>query len=318
MRRVMLTAVCALLVASKWAAAETVRIATWNVRDAFTVADVIDRAGDYAEMASTIEPDLLLLQEVTSLAVAREIRNRMGTAYKNAYVVCSDFNQDDNEERASFEVAIISKHPFGQVLEFDPTPDNASLKTEPPEARLVKVAGVSSISTSRGYLWAEIPDLGLTVANVHLKSSRGENKCGERRANARKRERVAAAVAAGVAEDKALFEGYAYLVGGDFNVGHAAGKNGSNLKQDCCGSGCGGKDGYDETHALLGGGLISGLRMTNLVDHLAVTSFPGFAADSPIDNIYVDGLPASGFSDAELSASTFGSDHLVLWTDFSF
>lgn len=299
-------------------ASETVRIATWNVRDAFSVQDVSERASEFAAMASEIGPDILLVQEVTSLAVVEEIRKRMGDAYKNAHVVCSDFNQDDFDERSSFEVGIISKFPFGQVLEFDPTPDNSQFKVEPPEDGIVKVKNVNSASTSRGYLWAELPELGLTVANAHLKSSRGEQKCSERKSNAKKRERIAAAMAAGVVEDSKLFKGYTFVVAGDLNVGHAASKNGVNLKVDCCGSNCSGKDSYDETHALLGGGLVSGLKMRNLAGHLNVTSFPGFSANSPIDNIYVSGANKDKFAPAVLTTSTFGSDHLVMWTDYSF
>lgn len=297
--------------------AEKLRIATWNAQDLFSVEDVVDRSSDFAEMAKKIKPDILLLQEVTSVDVVEKIRESMGAAYSKAHVACSDFNQDDHDKRASFEVAIISKYPLTQVVEFDPTPDN-QLKSEPAETGIEKVKNVSSISTSRGYLWAEIHDLSLTVASVHLKSSRGEQKCSERRANARKRERISAAMAVGVVEDMSLFKGYTYVLGGDFNVGHAAAKNGKDLKVDCCGSGCGGKDRYDETHALLTAGLISGLKMTNLSGHLAVTSYPGFAANSPIDNIFVAGEKAGDFSPAKLSGETFGSDHLLLFADLSF
>ena len=70
-----------------------VRIVTWNVKDIFSVEDVNDRASDLTAMASTTKPDILCLQEITSLPVAEAIAHKMNL---NAFhVACSDFVQSD-------------------------------------------------------------------------------------------------------------------------------------------------------------------------------------------------------------------------------
>lgn len=296
--------------------AEPVRIVTWNVKEAFSLTDVKKRKNDFKKIARELKPDILLLQEVTSLGVVKAIRDTMGlTDYQ---IICSDFERKDTKKHSSFEVAIISKYPLTQVFEYDPKPEDSKRKGYPDELPLLPLNKISirSIGTSRGYLWVSIEEIKLTIAVVHLKSSLGQSGCSDTTA-AKQREFVIGAVAAGVKEDIDLFPDYAYLVAGDFNVGHSdPAKNGNKLKEDCCEVDCGGKDRYDETHALLGNGIVGKLKMKNLSSEILDTTYPDFPG-SPIDNIYVAGSLADRFQPAQKGMETFGSDHLPVWTVYN-
>jgi len=276
-----------LLVFGNFAFATDIRIVSWNVRDIFSLSDVASRADDLRTVVVELAPDILLIQEVTSAEIVRAIRDSAGL--DDYYFACSDFVQSDSETRNAFEVAIISRFPFDQVIEYDPSPDNNEWEEDPEEMAIEaqKKIGISEVGTSRGFLWANISDLKLTVFVVHLKSSLGRKGMADK-SNAEKRELVAAAVATGVLEDLTLFSGYAHLVAGDFNVGHSdTEKNGKNLKIDCYDD-CGSTDLYDETHALLSEGIVGGLIMKNLVSGITTSTYPSYPG-SPIDNIYVTG-----------------------------
>ena len=301
-----------LFLAHSWALAEKIRIVTWNVREAFTVGDVTKRKADFAAAAKSLDPDIILLQEIVSQQVAVAIRNAMGL--KGYHVVCSNFTTDA-PTHAAFEVAIISRFPIAQVIEYDPSPsgpDDEDVEEAPLEPS--KKLGLAKVTTDRGFLWAHVPDKKITLAVVHLKSSRGAVGKSDK-TNAQKREFVIAAVAASVNEDRGLFPGYAYLVAGDFNVGHSdPKKNGTDLDEDCF-SNCGSKDLYDDTHALLAEGLVGSLKMKNLALSIPDSTFPDFPG-SPIDNIYVSGDLAGRFSNAQKASNGFGSDHLAVSTVF--
>ena len=290
---------------------EEVRIVTWNVKDIFNTGDVTSRKTDLKSMADTLRPDVLVIQEITSQRVAEKIRDEMGL--DGYYVACSDFVQSDSPTRNAFEVAIISKWPMQQVIEFDPTVDNNDEDDpeELPLEPLLKI-GIEEVGTARGYLWARIDDIKMTVAVVHLKSSLGRVGSTDK-SNAKKRELVAAAVANGVNEDISYFPDYSFIALGDMNVGHSDGKkNGTDIDDDCY-KNCEDRDLYDETHALLGAGLVGGLAMRNVVLSRTEATYPSFPS-SPIDNIYIAGEKKDEFSEAVVGADTFGSDHLPVMT----
>jgi hypothetical protein len=178
---------------------EEVKIVLWNGEQLFDVNTVNRRADDVRAFGQHFkDADIIILDEVTSLAVVDAARNRMGfTGYHTA---CSDFAQNDNATFNSLEVGFISRYPLTNVLEFDPSPDNSGAAGEPAEEPLVRVnvPGIADVTTSRGFLTADMPALGLTLVATHLKSSRGS--AGESdHDNARKRELVAAAMAKFVA-----------------------------------------------------------------------------------------------------------------------
>lgn len=290
-------------------AAEDVRIATWNVHEGMSVEKLAERADDLRQMAAAVRPDVLLVQEVTSLKVVEAVRDLMGL--KGYYCACSDFNPGDQPDFAFFEVGIISRWPLDQVIEYDVTPDNADKPGTPDELPLnplLKLGIRKPPEDVRGFLWARIDQLKLTTAVVHLKSSRGANSGPDDRMNAMKREYVAGAMAAGVVEDRLAWPGYSCILGGDLNVGHSdLSKNGSQLDVDFDHA-APGQDGYDDTHAIFRGGVVYGLKMLNLVGHTREPTFPAFPS-TPIDNLYVTGPGEKNFAPATIIPNTFGSDH---------
>ena len=292
--------------------AENVRIVTWNVRDCFSVADVQARSSDFSDFFTQVDPDIILIQEVTSEAVVQQIATEMGFPAGQFHVAISDFVTSDGPNRNSFEVAIISRFPLAEIAEFDPIPDAPTSKTAELSIDPVTGVGVESVGTSRGFLRVDVPDLKLSLVVVHLKSSVGRVGSSDS-SNAKKRELVAAAIAMHVAEQAQANPTTGQLVAGDFNVGCAdTTKNGVDLSSDCfSGNNC---DLYDDTHALLHAGIVPGVEMENLVLPLAATpTFPSFGG-TPIDNIYVSGALADRFSGTEIVLDTFGSDHRPVLT----
>ena len=289
-----------------------VKIVTWNIKDIKSLADVAYRKNDLKRFVKTIRPDILILQEVSSKAVVEQIKNEMGLV--NHSFAISDFLQPDSRDKGPFEVAFISKFPFRKIVEYDTTLDNGPESSN--ENRIVPLShmGIKEKRPGRGFLWGQIDDLKLTIIGLHLKSSRG--KIGHLdKDNAEKREIVMASVASTVSKNMKSLNGYTHLVAGDFNIGHSdSKKNGTDLTSDCF-KNCSNKDGYDETHALLAGGLVNGLKMTNLTRGIRDATFPKYPG-SPIDNIYVVGDLSNNFSPAQKGADTFGSDHLPVWTVF--
>ena len=77
-----------------------------------------------------------------------------------------------------------------------------------------------------------------------------------------------------------------------------------------------GKDGLDESHWLISGGLISEFEMTPLSKDISITLTGPFS--SAVDHIYVAGPMARKFSAAEALhdgfGRGFGSDHLPVIT----
>lgn len=289
------------------APAAEVRVATWNVHEGFTPAGIVERKQQLREFASAVRPDVLILEEVVTPAVATAVRDAMGL--DGYYVACSNFNPSDEPDFTALEVAVLSRWPFTQVIEYDPTPDNDLADGDPDELPIsaslkLGIPAPADIFGTRGFLWVRIADVRLTVIGVHLKSSRGIDGEADRE-NARRREFVAAAVAESVGQDARLFPDHTAVVAGDMNVGHSDPKNGRDLSRDDLTT-TATTDGYDETHAILLE--LGGVRMTNLMRHISETTFPSFPS-TPIDNMYVAGPAAARFAPATMLAETFGSDH---------
>jgi len=314
-------------VATTLAAGEPVRLVTWNVLDAFAPEVVAARRDQFADAAAKLRPSILVVQEVASHEAVAAIRDAMGLA--GYHVACSNFaggvptppagTAGDPAETPRMEVGIISRYPLTRVIEYDPSPDNRAIRGDVPELALqpdlkLGIPPPDDPARVRGFLWVRLDEPRLTIAIVHLKSSRGVDG-GEDLGNARLREFVAAAVAASVREDRSHFPDHTCVVAGDFNVGHAdAGKNGRDLGDDHPAPLSDRHDGYDETHAILGRGLGGGLRMRNLLAHTRETSYPSFPG-SAIDLVYVVGPQAERFTPAVIVGSTFGSDHCPVVTE---
>lgn len=289
------------------ASAAEIRVATWNVHEGFTPAGIAKRKQQLREFASAVRPDVLILEEVVTPTVAIAVRDAMGL--DGYYVACSNFNPSDEPDFTALEVAVLSRWPFTQVIEYDPTPDNNLAEGDPDELPVsaslkLGIPAPTDLAGTRGFLWARIADVRLTVVGVHLKSSRGVDGEADRE-NARRREFVAAAVAESVGQDLRLFPDHTAVVAGDMNVGHSDPKNGRDLTRDDLAT-TAMTDGYDETHAILLE--LGGVRMTNLMQHISETTFPTFPS-TPIDNMYVVGPAAARFAPATMLAETYGSDH---------
>jgi endonuclease/exonuclease/phosphatase family metal-dependent hydrolase len=308
-------------------AEEPIRVVTWNVLDASSPEAVEARRDQFAAAAASLRPSILVVQEVASHEVVAAIRDAMGLA--GYHVACSNFAGaaaqsgagavDDPAETSGLEVGIISKYPIARVIEYDPSPDNRAVRGDVPELALqpdlkLGIPPPRDPAGVRGFLWVRLEEPRLTIAGVHLKSSRGVDG-DEDLGNARLREFVTAAVAASVREDLNIFSDHTCVVAGDFNVGHAdAGKNGRDLHHDLSAPLTDRHDGYDETHALMARGLAGGLRMRNLLTHTREPSYPSFPG-SAIDVIYVVGPRADQFAPATIADSTFGSDHCPVVTE---
>ncbi|MBN8625504.1 MAG: endonuclease/exonuclease/phosphatase family protein [Planctomycetes bacterium] len=297
------------------ARAAEIRVAAWNVHEGFTPESIHARQEVLKKLGDELRPDVLVLEEVVTPAVATAVRDAMGLA--GYYVACSNFNPSDEPDFTALEVAVLSRYPFAQVVEYDPTPDNDLSDGDPDESPITAdyklgIPVPNDVRGTRGFLWVRIPELRLTVSAVHLKSSRGVDGDADRE-NALRREFVTAAIMRSVAGDALTFPDHTAVIAGDFNVGHSDPKNGRDLRRDDTTT-SESTDGYDETHALLTG--LAGIRMTNLMRHISETTFPSFPS-TPIDNIYVGGPNAAKFSPAEMFDDTFGSDHRPLVTTLS-
>lgn len=301
------------------------KVVTWNAGEMFSEKSVRDRSSQLKAFARDVKPDILMLQEVCSIKVVEAIRDELGMKAadgKPAFAACSDFTQDDTREFGSFEVAVISRFPFTDIIEFDTSPDNRTSQNDPKETKLLPPSAVNAPRNfeQRGFLSVKIDTLKLQLTVLHLKSSRGQ--FGEEDFNnAKQREYIVGAVAAHVKRQTLQAKDYTQIVAGDFNVGlNDKAKNGKNLREDGVPPA---KDGFDDTHALLAGGLIEGLKMTPLTTSIG-QSFVGsgasrYAAAGPIDNIYVVGPTASKFTTATVPQGkvSYGSDHMPVSVNFN-
>ncbi len=265
---------------------------------------------DIEGFGNTINPDVLLLQEVRSADLLDDIKSEMDRSGHHS--VISSFDRGEGTR----EVAIISRFPLTDVVEYDPTPEGAGDGMSFAEQPLdhINVPGISDVNVGRGFLVARIPALEVIVVNTHLKSSQKKSGRADRK-NAQKRELVAAAMATVVADLIEDYPDHTVIVGGDFNVGiHDVRKNGTDLTTDNTrGSG----DRYDETHAIFGNGLIAGLRMMERCAGMGGTyvgddNDPDFPQAGAIDVFYVDGAHPGEFSRGERATDSFGSDHLAV------
>src|SRR3954465_13017188 len=94
------------------ASAEEGRSATWNVRNANTVENVKLRSDQFREAGDEVRPDVLMLQEVNSLAVVKEIGKAMGL--EGYHAACSNFAPGDPPDFTGLEVGILSRYPLSR------------------------------------------------------------------------------------------------------------------------------------------------------------------------------------------------------------
>ncbi len=190
LRSVFLSAALSLAVSASMA--NEFSIGTWNVATG-TIENMAGRTDDLkllgAEVRSKFKslPNILVLQEVTSYAAAREIANGLG--YRKATIATSDFGKDQEIWPFALEVAIITTKKVASVQAFQsvrkkkngkiianrpPFVQNQSSgkitqgRTEPLE--IPKVGGIADKPVARGVLRVELGD-GTVIYGVHLNSS---------------------------------------------------------------------------------------------------------------------------------------------------
>ena len=284
--------------------ADPLTIVTWNTA----------RQQDTSDIRSFVQDaDVLVLQEITTTKATQRLAASAGLSAW--HIAVSDFVADNHSKESNrLEVAILSRHAMVDIHEFDPIPSDDGADA-PVDTKLKVPEWVPSSQRrtvgSRGYLWADIPDLQLSVAAVHLKSSL--RQVGKRdQDNSFKREAVIAAVAQHVlAHSKAKPE-WSYIVAGDFNVAPTdAEKVGIDLHYRCPTKGdC---TRYDQTHAILSAGLLNGLIMRNLTIGLGRSYDDDSLPPSPIDVIYATGQLFDETSRLIAQRGPlFGSDHFAI------
>ena len=318
MKRWLFLAIVAWLMSSSptWSQdSQSLCIVDWDVGALFDPSEAQDRSEDFHQFASDLKPDILLLQEITKPSTVEKVRDLMGL--DGYHIAMSDFEQNDNGQFNALEVAIISRLPLTKIIEFDHSPDNQAGDPDEQKLERVDLQGIAETGTSGGFLYAEVPEANLILIVTHLKSSNGRVGQSDRQ-NAQERELVAAAMAKQVNE-ALMREGneQTVLVAGNFNVGETdAAKNGSVLDEDNVSTQAG--DLYDDTHAILSAGLIGGRQMMSLTKSLDRETYVGssFPGTGPIDVIYVAGPKVSQFTLAGVGGTSYGSDHLPVFTTF--
>ena len=298
----------AILLAIAPARADRLQIVLWNLEGP---AGLTDRDSDLKNFgAFAKDADAVVLVETIGEDQLTAMKNKSGLAGLNHAI--SDFAKD-SEPNPYFklELGVLTPHAIGTVREADPREDNDTpamrAKDEPVDVPAWLPATQRGNRAHRGWFWVELPAQKLVVIAVHLKSSRGDSGF-EDKSNAERRENIAAALGVAIREDRKDRGDWSYVVAGDFNVapGDAA-KVGYDLEADCTAERC---FGYDQTHALLTGGLVHGLVMRNLTEGLGATYASGAFVDSPIDNVLgVGPIFATTTRVTAERGQTFGSDH---------
>lgn len=216
--------------------------------------------------------------------------------------------------------------------------------------------GETLAHTDRGTMRVDLEN-GLSIFPVHLKSNRNsacfglndaitslskygftvtspmrdahengfEAATNENIKNARKRERVIAAVSREA--EKAIEDNMLPVIAGDFNTAFESGKFGNEVN-DCtltnfsCKKGpfpsqaCTGSDGFDDTLGILEEGLVGSTKWAFLSRDFKRSFDDTSFANLAIDHIAVPSDSRTHFIEPKLSEKTFGSDHFPLTVEY--
>ncbi len=291
--------------------AEQLTIGTWNLEGPAGLDGRDAKLRQFADFVAAA--DAIVIQETLGSGQMTEF---LGKAQLNGWsFAVSDFSNDDRTDPyQKLEVAVISPHRISAVSESDPYDRDDSDAAKETDRDVIVPAFIPESQRggrgSRGWLWVEFEELKLVVAAVHLKSSQGRGGRADEE-NSHKREAIAAALAQAIVDDQKARPDWSHIVAGDFNVAPGdIGKVGVALSLQCSTDPC---TGYDQTHAIFGGGITPGLAMRNLVEGLSASYAKGNYVQSPIDNIYAAGpiFDRTTFLSAR-RGDTFGSDHYAL------
>lgn len=317
--------------------ARTIRVVVWNIENA-TESKVAVQNVDIKRLGSDLDPDVLVLQEVSGGAVAAQaIAAALG--WPDAYIAVSDFFPPNaNKPYYSQELAVISRVPIVSVVEYDARPDGYTVPVlqpggatqpvseKPLSADRIPGFGGGISRYSKGTIRVDL-DGGISLFPVHLKSDRVTAKTpGEitdtRVKNAKKREVTIAAI--GREASKTADSGRITVILGDFNTTFEPGKFGVEVA-DCQlqdfprapapfpPSACSGP-GYDDTLGILEAGLVEAQRWSFLTRKLGRTWFGANNkyGDFAIDHVAVPIEQSDWFGVAARANERYGSDHRPL------
>ncbi len=300
-------------VAKSWStlipASGTLTIVTWNLEGPTGIDNKdLNALAEFINGADAVVLEEVLGQDQVDLALTKASLTSMKSTV-------SDFAKDSEQNvYKKQELAILSPHNLGKIIEVDPYPQN-----DTPEMRAKDIdfdvpdfipSDQRSKKGARGWLWVDIPSLKISIIGVHLKSSQGATGKQDE-INSFKREAVSAALAIAIKEDSINRPTWSYIVAGDFNVAPGdIDKVGVDFNAPCTNQKC---VGYDQTHAIFGGGIVEGFVMRNLVEGISSSYAKGNFVQSPIDNIYAYGPIFDKTTKLTIErGATFGSDHYAI------
>jgi endonuclease/exonuclease/phosphatase family metal-dependent hydrolase len=314
--------------------AQTLRIVVWNIENA-TESKIAIQNADIQRLGSDLDPDVLVLQEVSGgVVAAKAIAASLG--WPDAYIAVSDFFPPNaTKPYFSQELAVISRVPIVSVIEYDARPDGntvpvllpggatQTVSEKPLSADGIPGFGGGISRYSKGTIRVDL-DGGISLFPVHLKSDWVAAKTPSaitdaRIKNAKKREVTIAAI--GREASKSAEAGRTTIILGDFNTTFEPGKFGAEVA-DCQlqnfprvpapfpPSACSGP-GYDDTLGILEAGLVEAQRWTFLTHELGRTWFGANNryGDFAIDHVAVPIDQSDRFGVAARAKERYGSDH---------
>ena len=104
---------------SSQALAQT-KIVVWNAQ-ASLEEKASERLKDYREFANFTNANVIVLIEMSGETSVRDFVETLD--WSEAYYVTSDFSKLSTNVFFALEMAVISKHPIQQVIEYDTSPD---------------------------------------------------------------------------------------------------------------------------------------------------------------------------------------------------
>lgn len=171
---------CALAIGANMAFAEDIRIVSWNASPNFAEG-LQERLEDFSELATELQPDVLILVETGGDIEVRMIAEQLG--WDDYAAVTSNWAIADTNIYFALEAAIISRIPIERVVEYDTSLDghhevfgpNGDLPGLVSEQILtadgIPGFGQTLAKTDRGTMRVDLAN-GLSIFPLHLKSNR--------------------------------------------------------------------------------------------------------------------------------------------------
>ncbi|MGM5008972.1 hypothetical protein ACD592_07480 [Rhizobium sp. 969_B3_N1_2] len=170
-------AVMAVVLTATSAAADPVRIVSWNIGPGLE-EPMLERKADFLSLDAELKPDVIVMVEVIGRRGAEIAAQNLG--WPEYHVAVSDFAIAETDVFQGLEVAVISKVPIVAVTEHDVTPDGnkhdvfGTSGTVNVQEKLLTSSGISNVEPTggfdRGTLRVDLAN-GLTILPVHLKSN---------------------------------------------------------------------------------------------------------------------------------------------------